>query len=144
MNCFVYCCLIIKSILLIVMHWMNVTHTVEWLATDTICRTHSQSRILHLYLTYSLYFFTYWYYNLYISMYITMCLYITITILLWALSIYPFIKHYTILVSIIPYNLVICIILLLKIRIWKLIVCKCNWLFEILLNGKTQYFMPMS
>ncbi len=34
-------------------------------------------------------------------MYITMCLYITITILLWVLSIYPFIKHYTIIVSII-------------------------------------------
>ncbi len=34
-------------------------------------------------------------------MYITMCLYITITILLWVLSIYPFIKHYTIVVSII-------------------------------------------
>ncbi len=31
----------------------------------------------------------------------TMCLYITITILLWVLSIYPFIKHYTIVVSII-------------------------------------------
>ncbi len=29
------------------------------------------------------------------------CLYITITILLWVLSIYPFIKHYTIVVSII-------------------------------------------
>ncbi len=34
-------------------------------------------------------------------MYITMCLYITITILLLVLSIYPFIKHYTIVVSII-------------------------------------------
>ncbi len=34
-------------------------------------------------------------------MYITMCLYISITILLWVLSIYPFIKHYTIVVSII-------------------------------------------
>ncbi len=34
-------------------------------------------------------------------MYITMCLYITITILLWVLSIYPFIKQYTIVVSII-------------------------------------------
>ncbi len=34
-------------------------------------------------------------------MYITMCLYITITILLWVLSKYPFIKHYTIVVSII-------------------------------------------
>ncbi len=34
-------------------------------------------------------------------MYITMCLYITITILLWVLSIYHFIKHYTIIVSII-------------------------------------------
>ncbi len=34
-------------------------------------------------------------------MYITMCLYITTTILLWVLSIYPFIKHYTIIVSII-------------------------------------------
>ncbi len=34
-------------------------------------------------------------------MYITMCLYITITILLWVLSIYPFIQHYTIVVSII-------------------------------------------
>ncbi len=34
-------------------------------------------------------------------MYITMCLYITITILLWVLSIYPFIKHYNIVVSII-------------------------------------------
>ncbi len=34
-------------------------------------------------------------------MYITMCLYITITILLWVLSIYPFIKNYTIVVSII-------------------------------------------
>ncbi len=30
-----------------------------------------------------------------------MCLYITIAILLWVLSIYPFIKHYTIVVSII-------------------------------------------
>ncbi len=34
-------------------------------------------------------------------MYITMCLYITITILLWVLLIYPSIKHYTIFVSII-------------------------------------------
>ncbi len=34
-------------------------------------------------------------------MYITMCLYINITILLWVLSIYPFVKHYTIVVSII-------------------------------------------
>ncbi len=34
-------------------------------------------------------------------MYLTICLYITITILLWVLSIYPFIKHYTIVVSII-------------------------------------------
>ncbi len=34
-------------------------------------------------------------------MYITMCLYITITILLWVLSIYPFIKHYTIVISMI-------------------------------------------
>ncbi len=34
-------------------------------------------------------------------MYITMCLYITITILLCVLSIYHFIKHYTIVVSII-------------------------------------------
>ncbi len=34
-------------------------------------------------------------------MYITMGLYITITILLWVLSIYSFIKHYTIVVSII-------------------------------------------
>ncbi len=35
-------------------------------------------------------------------MYITMYLYITITILLWVLSIYPFIKkHYTIVLSII-------------------------------------------
>ncbi len=32
---------------------------------------------------------------------ITMCLYITITILLWVLSIYAFIKHYTIVVSVI-------------------------------------------
>ncbi len=31
-------------------------------------------------------------------MYITMCLYITITILLWMLSIYSFIKHYTIVI----------------------------------------------
>ncbi len=31
-------------------------------------------------------------------MYITMCLYITITILLWVLSIYRFIKHYTIVI----------------------------------------------
>ncbi len=31
-------------------------------------------------------------------MYITMCLYITITILLWMLSIYPFIKHFTIVI----------------------------------------------
>ncbi len=30
-----------------------------------------------------------------------MCLYITITILLWVLSIYPFIKHYTVVDSII-------------------------------------------
>ncbi len=34
-------------------------------------------------------------------MYITMCLYNTITILFWVLSIYPFIKHYTFVVSII-------------------------------------------
>ncbi len=34
-----------------------------------------------------------------------MCLYIIITSMLWVLSIYPFIKHYTI---VIPYNLVIC------------------------------------
>ncbi len=34
-------------------------------------------------------------------MYITICLYISITILLWVLSIYPFIKQYTIAVSII-------------------------------------------
>ncbi len=38
--------------------------------------------------------------TLYISMYITMCLYILLLpILLWVLSIYPFIKHYTIVVS---------------------------------------------
>ncbi len=37
-------------------------------------------------------------------MYITMCLYITITILLWVLSIYPFIKHYTIVILCEPYN----------------------------------------
>ncbi len=30
--------------------------------------------------------------------YITMCLYIIITIMLWVLSIYPFIKHYTIVI----------------------------------------------
>ncbi len=29
-------------------------------------------------------------------MYITMCLYITISILVWVLLLYPFIKHYTI------------------------------------------------
>ncbi len=34
-------------------------------------------------------------------MYIIMCLYITITILLWVLLIYPFIKHYTVVISII-------------------------------------------
>ncbi len=34
-------------------------------------------------------------------MYITMCLYITITILRWVLSVYPLIKYYTIVVSII-------------------------------------------
>ncbi len=34
--------------------------------------------------------------KIYIFMYISMCLYITINILLWVLSIYPFIKHYTI------------------------------------------------
>ncbi len=33
-----------------------------------------------------------------ITMYITMCLYINITILLWVLSIYPFIKHYTVVI----------------------------------------------
>ncbi len=31
-------------------------------------------------------------------MYTTMCLYTAITILLWVLSIYPFIKHYTIVI----------------------------------------------
>ncbi len=37
-----------------------------------------------------------------------MCLYIiTITILLWVLSIYPFIKHYTIVILSYPSNLVI-------------------------------------
>ncbi len=40
-------------------------------------------------------------------MYITMCLYITITILLWVLSIYPFINHYTIVILTKPHNLVI-------------------------------------
>ncbi len=40
-------------------------------------------------------------------MYITMCLYITITIMLWVLSIYPFIKHYSIVILCYPYNLVI-------------------------------------
>ncbi len=45
---------------------------------------------------YSLYFFTLMILNC--IMYITMCLYITITILLWVLSIYPFIKHYTIVI----------------------------------------------
>ncbi len=34
---------------------------------------------------------------MYISWFI-MCLYITITILLWVLSLYPFIKHYTIVI----------------------------------------------
>ncbi len=38
---------------------------------------------------------------------ITMCLYITITILLWLCSIYPSIKHYTIVILSKPYNLVI-------------------------------------
>ncbi len=38
-------------------------------------------------------------------MYITMCLYITITIPLWVLSIYPIIKHYIIVVSIITVQL---------------------------------------
>ncbi len=36
-----------------------------------------------------------------------MCLYTTITNLLWMLSIYPFIKHYTIVILSKPYNLVI-------------------------------------
>ncbi len=31
-------------------------------------------------------------------MYITMCLYNTITIMFWVLSIYTFIKHYTIVI----------------------------------------------
>ncbi len=42
-------------------------------------------------------------------MYISMCLYIIITIMLWVLSIYPFIKHYTITILCYPYNLVICL-----------------------------------
>ncbi len=42
-------------------------------------------------------------------MYITMCLYITIIILRWVLSIYPFIKHHTILILSQPYNLIICL-----------------------------------
>ncbi len=46
--------------------------------------------------------------DIYIFMYITMCLYITITIMLWVLSINPFIKHYSIVVLCQPYNLVIC------------------------------------
>ncbi len=36
--------------------------------------------------------------KVYIFMYIFMCLYIIITIILWVLSIYPFIKHYTIVI----------------------------------------------
>ncbi len=39
-------------------------------------------------------------------MYSTTCLYISIIILLWVLSIYPFIKHYTIVILCKPYNLV--------------------------------------
>ncbi len=31
-------------------------------------------------------------------MYITMCLFIIITMMLWVLSIYPFVKHYTIVI----------------------------------------------
>ncbi len=39
-------------------------------------------------------------------MYISMCLYIIITIMLWVLSIYSFIKHYTIVILCEPYNLI--------------------------------------
>ncbi len=39
-------------------------------------------------------------------MYTSMCLYIIITIMLWVLSIYTFIKHYTIVILCYPYNLV--------------------------------------
>ncbi len=37
-----------------------------------------------------------------------MCLYINITIMRWVLSIFSFIKHYTIFILRIPYNLVTC------------------------------------
>ncbi len=45
---------------------------------------------------------------LFILLFSTMCLYIIITIMLWVLSIYYFIKHYTIVFLCLPYNLVIC------------------------------------
>ncbi len=62
------------------------------------------------YHSYSLYLFTLLILKFIdIFMHITMCLYITITILLWVLSIYPFIKHYTIVILSQPYNLVICV-----------------------------------
>ncbi len=52
-------------------------------------------------------------------MYITMCLYITITILLWVLSIYPFIKHYAIVVSNITIQFSHIIIVYLIITVYK-------------------------
>ncbi len=42
-------------------------------------------------------------------MYISICLYIIITVKLCVLSIYPFIKNYTIVILCKPYNLVISI-----------------------------------
>ncbi len=44
------------------------------------------------------FYFTDIIYGLYIFMYISMCLYIIITIMLCVISIYSFIKHYTIII----------------------------------------------
>ncbi len=46
------------------------------------------------------------YIKIYIYLCTLLCVYITITILLWVLSIYPFIKHYTIVILCQPYYLV--------------------------------------
>ncbi len=63
-----------------------------WLLIDYTKQYH----IVHI-----LYTFLLTYIKIYIYLCTLMCLYITITILLWVLSIYPFIKHYTIVISII-------------------------------------------
>ncbi len=101
-----------------VLHWMVRLYYYGFLVNECIglilviqtfypsalvyCMIHYFSFLLylnHIMLYKALYaFLLYWYYDLYIFTDIPRCSYITITILLWMLSIYTFIKDYTIII----------------------------------------------